>query len=182
MLKIEKTPNQNVWFTSDSHFGHANIVKYCSRPFKNVNNMDHCLINNWNSVVKDNDLVIHLGDFSFQSGNYLPHLKGNILLVKGNHDNKMYDPLFYNVVKQLSVEIGEYKCFLRHRPVFPDDERNLPDQANRERIKLMSHDVVICGHVHDKWKTNGKNINVGVDVWDQKLIHIDELIEFIKGL
>jgi len=103
-------------------------------------------------------------------------------LVKGNHDNKMYDPLFYNVVKQLSVEIGEYKCFLRHRPVFPDDERNLPDQANRERIKLMSHDVVICGHVHDKWKTNGKNINVGVDVWDQKLIHIDELIEFIKGL
>jgi len=126
MLKIEKTPDQDVWVCSDHHLGHTNVIKYCSRPFKNVNHMDHCLINNWNAVVKDNDLVIHLGDLSFVSGNYLHHLNGKILLVKGNHDNKMYDPLFYNVVKHLSVEIGGYKCFLRHRPVFPDDKRVLP--------------------------------------------------------
>lgn len=182
MLKIKNTPEQNIWITSDTHLGHKNIIVYCHRGYKNVNHMDHCLINNWNSVVKDNDLVIHLGDLSFVSGNYLPHLKGNILLVKGNHDNKMYDPLFYNVVKHLSVEIGGYKCFLRHRPVLPNDDRNLPEQTSRENLILMRYDFVICGHVHNSWKTNGKNINVGVDVWDQKLIHIDELIEFIKGL
>ena len=55
----------NMFFTSDTHWGHANSIKYCNRPFIDVVEMDEQLIDNWNSVVKANDEVWQLGDFSF---------------------------------------------------------------------------------------------------------------------
>lgn len=54
-----------IWFTSDTHFGHNNIMKFCQRPWKTVEEMDNALIQNWNSVVGENDIVFHLGDFAF---------------------------------------------------------------------------------------------------------------------
>lgn len=82
----------NYWFTADTHFGHANIIKYCSRPFKDSVEMNETLINNWNSVVGEKDLVFHLGDFCFGKEDYDPfdryfkRLKGLIIFIKGNHD------------------------------------------------------------------------------------------------
>lgn len=55
---------QQVWFTSDTHFGHANIVKYSGRPFEDVYEMNAALVRNWNETVKPGDLVYHLGDFA----------------------------------------------------------------------------------------------------------------------
>ena len=55
----------DIWFTSDSHFGHRNIITYSSRPFSSVEEMDETLIQNWNSVVKPNDLIFNLGDVFF---------------------------------------------------------------------------------------------------------------------
>lgn len=80
------------WFlTSDTHFNHANIIRYCSRPFSNVSEMNEALIENWNSVVKPNSSVIHCGDFAFagrsdQVTNILKKLHGHIHLIIGNHD------------------------------------------------------------------------------------------------
>lgn len=54
-----------IWFTSDTHFGHENIIRYCDRPFENVAHMDRELIASWNQCVCDNDTVYHLGDFTF---------------------------------------------------------------------------------------------------------------------
>ena len=54
----------NTWLISDTHFDHANIIKYCNRPFKDVDEMNNTIWQNWNSVVDADDIVYHLGDFA----------------------------------------------------------------------------------------------------------------------
>ena len=85
------------WFTGDQHFDHTNkhggIIEYCNRPFKDVEEMNQALIDNWNSVVHGRDTVVIIGDVCLHSDpelvryRFLRHLKGNIILVKGNHDH-----------------------------------------------------------------------------------------------
>jgi len=80
-----------IYFTSDTHFDHENIIKYCNRPFKDVNHMNESMIENWNNTVNDTDTVMHLGDFSFKSDKFINRLNGNITLIKGNHDKNRFD-------------------------------------------------------------------------------------------
>jgi len=78
------------FYTSDTHFNHANIIKYCNRPFNTVEAMNEALIRNWNEKVGPNDSVYHLGDVSFgtpdQCRDILKRLNGKIYLIKGNHE------------------------------------------------------------------------------------------------
>lgn len=81
----------NTFFTADTHFGHANIIKYCKRPFANIVDMNNTIIDNWNRVVGEHDLIYHLGDFCFgREGftfeSFRERLKGTIVFIKGNHD------------------------------------------------------------------------------------------------
>ena len=80
----------NIFFTSDTHFGHENIIYFCKRPFKSVEEMDEALIKNWNSVVGKNYIVYVVGDFALcgkqkiiEIGN---RLNGHKRLILGNHD------------------------------------------------------------------------------------------------
>lgn len=81
------------FFTSDLHFGHANVIKYCNRPFKSASEMNEALINNWNSVVGPNDTVYILGDVFFcqppEAIEILSRLNGRKHLVYGNHDKQI---------------------------------------------------------------------------------------------
>src|SRR4051812_25435002 len=81
---------EQIFFTSDHHFGHANIIRYSERPFADVEEMNESLITNWNAVVGENDVVYHLGDIFMTP---LPaakairrQLNGRIRLIRGNHD------------------------------------------------------------------------------------------------
>lgn len=80
----------HIFFTSDTHFHHANIIKLSHRPFKDVHDMNEQLIANWNKVVTDKDTVFHLGDFAFGGNDawdsILSQLNGKIYLILGNHE------------------------------------------------------------------------------------------------
>ena len=79
-----------IYFTSDHHFGHTNIIKFSDRPFESVEEMDEELIKRWNSKISKNDHVYHLGDFglckSYRMKDILDQLNGKIYLIRGNHE------------------------------------------------------------------------------------------------
>lgn len=154
------TSGPRTWFTSDTHFGHAKIVKYCDRPFADVDEMNRTIIERWNALVEPEDTVYHLGDFFLckkeQAIAIRKALKGKITLVLGNHDrfsNGWYKSAggMTAVVKEAFInkdENGLADVYLSHIPIA---ERKAP--------------IHLCGHVHEKWKRRGDTINVGVDQW-----------------
>jgi len=85
--------SENVWHVSDTHFGHARILQWMNgnRPWSSVAEMDEALIERWNSVVGEDDWVVHYGDFSYHNQEntkaLLSRLKGKIVLIFGNHDD-----------------------------------------------------------------------------------------------
>lgn len=85
----------NVWLTSDCHWFHTNVLKYCNRPFSDVLEMNERLIEQHNKVVKPNDIVYNLGDFSFQkikdAVSILKKLNGRHRFIRGNHDQWLED-------------------------------------------------------------------------------------------
>lgn len=154
-FKCSSASDGNVWFISDTHFGHANIVKYCNRPWNSgkdaagniivtsddVKAMNEDMVKRWNSVVSDNDIVWHLGDFSFggkeTAEQVFPRLKGKINLVMGNHDHykiKWYYDLGFHRVYDRKVIINDY-VILSHAPLMFLNE-NTPFYN-------------VFGHVHD---------------------------------
>lgn len=78
---------QRIWFTGDTHFGHANVIEHAGRPFASVEEMDEALIENWNATVHPRDQIFHVGDFAWRDATrYRDRLHGNIHLIVGNHD------------------------------------------------------------------------------------------------
>ena len=119
-----KFDGDKVFFTSDTHFYHSNIINFCGRPFKNVEVMNETLIANWNSVVGPDDIIFHLGDFclggSAEWANILNRLNGKIYLIVGNHDlkniRKGYYKRFEDVVMQMHIEVDKQRIYLNHCP------------------------------------------------------------------
>ena len=90
-FRITTTEDQRVFLTSDTHFGHENIIRYCGRPFANADEMDAEMIRRWNLTVRPGDVVLHLGDFAYKTrrgiSEVLAQLNGIKYLVQGNHDD-----------------------------------------------------------------------------------------------
>ena len=122
-------PNgDNIWFTSDTHFSHENIIKFCRRPFSNVEEMDNTIIENWNKTIPQDGLVFHLGDFAWGGApiwrNIREKLNGKIILITGNHDWKNGPQsmdamlkLFERVAQQMYIRIGDRCMILNHCPL-----------------------------------------------------------------
>jgi calcineurin-like phosphoesterase family protein len=107
------------FFTSDTHFSHKNVIKYCNRPFSTIEEMNARLITNWNSKIGVGDTVYHLGDFSFgdleSAQNIFDQLNGNIHLIKGNHDQKSVHIRGWKSINDyLELKIGKQFIVLSH--------------------------------------------------------------------
>jgi calcineurin-like phosphoesterase family protein len=176
-----------IYFTADSHFNHSNIINTCGRPFKNVEQMNKTLIQNWNSYITDRDHVYILGDLVFkgtgiEANEIIKKLNGKKYLIKGNHDKFIEDNSFnkdnFEWIKDYYVLAYEkMKFILFHYPIF-------------EWEGYFGDAIHLYGHVHN----NGKNyeqkkrlevlgkraINVGVDVNNYYPISIQTIIKMVK--
>jgi calcineurin-like phosphoesterase family protein len=171
-------PAKDVFFTSDTHFGHANIIKYANRPFNNIEEHDQALVDNWNAVVPEKGAqVFHLGDFLFKASlrHLMDQLNGQIHLIQGNHDKR----LFKGGGRDLFASLSPYK----EVKVQPPDE-----DAQPQMIVLCHYAFEVWnkshygswhlhGHSHGTLPTgNGKcRVDAGVDVWDYKPITFEQL-------
>lgn len=117
-----KLDGRNVFFTSDTHFYHTNIIEFCKRPFMDIDDMNETLIANWNKAVGTDDIVFHLGDSclggSAKWNRPLDRLNGKICLILGNHDlrnfRKSYAERFESVAMQMNIEVDNQKICLNH--------------------------------------------------------------------
>ena len=132
------------YYISDLHFGHNNIISFDGRPFEDVDEMEEVLVNNWNSVVTNEDHVYHLGDFCWGKTDewirILKRLNGNIHIIKGNHDLKGYS----SQLKKLLAEVTDYKeiedngrkLILCHYPIL------------FYKGDYLDNVFMLCGHLH----------------------------------
>lgn len=176
-----------IFFTSDTHFGHKNIIEYCNRPWSTVEEMNEGMVERWNSKVSAEDTVYHLGDFAMgpkENLGWRQRLNGHVILIKGNHDRDK------EVLKEYGFEVHK-----RKRLYLPEEDKiimmthipiHVPDPMGRsgrtyspnltQKIDVDSYDYILCGHVHNQWRRRGKTINVGVDVSDFYPLTIQELL------
>lgn len=115
-----------IYFTADQHFGHANIIKHCNRPFATVEEMDEYLLAQWNNCVGESDTVYILGDLFFRNAvsanEYLNRLHGKKHLIKGNHDKDWMkkadlEKHFASISSMLEISDGSHKITLCHYPM-----------------------------------------------------------------
>ena len=157
-----------IYYTSDLHFGHTNIIRYENRPYKDVEEMTVGLVNNWNKVVKQNDDVYVLGDFAFKCGklsvddinSIVKSLNGKKHLIIGNHDlwinsvdfkSKLWEEVTY----YKEIKDNGYDVVLMHYPL---------ESWNKGEYGTIH----LHGHLHSNpTKINIKNrYNVGCDNWN----------------
>lgn len=172
----------NIWFISDHHFGHSNILTFKDtnnnliRPgFENVHHMNEHMIEKWNSVVKPGDKVYHCGDFCFTDNavKYVSRLHGKKRLILGNHDdikkNRLYD--CFEKIQAWRV-FKEYNFVVTHIPIHPGSFRG------------MAYNI--HGHLHGNEVMTEKNMvdkryyNVSVERLNYTPIHLEELIKRLK--
>lgn len=147
----------NTFFISDTHFSHKSILNFEARPYSSIEEMDEAMIQNWNSTVRDDSVIYHLGDFCLSNQErhieIIKQLKGKIMLIKGNHD-------YSNTMKKLRpylhgyYEVGHYLKFnkrqfwLTHFPM---------------EIGLRPRKFSVSGHIHSHPNKHINQLNVGVD-------------------
>lgn len=176
-----------ILYIADLHLGHNNIIKHCNRPFKDADEMDAVLIQNWNNTVRNDDEVYILGDVCYTKGSistidYLKKLNGRKYIIIGNHD---YDIIHNRKGNQYPEAIGVF---------------NYLEVKDNGRKVVMSHypmvewngffrgSIHLFGHIHNNQENNTYKIisklenayNVGADILDFTPRTLDEVIEYNK--
>lgn len=198
-INITIAPDQHIYFTSDLHFGHRNVIRFCDRPFADEKEMAQCLIKNWNDVVKPNDFIFNLGDTFWFNDRHsckkaVQKLHGKKYFILGNHcTDRQYelidDPDFHicSDIVHLFIrgqegdprfkDVKVYEIVLCHYPL----------------VTWSHSDAKNCyhffGHIHSRkdqpmsefgqpiYIKEGKMLDVGVDRHDYKPIDLFDAIK-----
>jgi calcineurin-like phosphoesterase family protein len=171
-----------MWFTSDEHYSHENIIKYCDRPFDSVTEMNEAMIANHNLKVGDDDIVYHLGDLHFGkwrdfAANIAPRLRGaKHFLILGNHDPSIHAVM--GTLKKWSfafrifeVNLGGVPFTLSHYPL--------------ESWHASFHGgMQLFGHVHGQipFDPRKRRMDVGVDCNDFTPVLLDDIIDKLSAV
>jgi len=172
----------NIFFTSDWHIGHKNVLEYDGRPFKDIHEMADSLVKKYNATVGEGDVCYFLGDFSFAKADYakaiVKQLNGTKVFILGNHD-KSHDAMkklgFDVVMNGATMYIQNELVTMSHFP--------LKDAiyVSKDKYSMPNFDQFhLHGHTHSKKKYNGKQMHVGVTAWDYKPVSISEVESFIS--
>lgn len=169
-----------IYFTSDLHFGHKNILRLCRRPFSSIEEMDQILIDNWNKKVHRDDTVYIMGDLMFRSEKtaeyYLDQLKGKKHLFIGNHDGRWMKTVdlshyFESISMMGTFSDGQHKIIGCHYPMmtWPGAGKN---------------GYMVFGHIHANtdapyWSMIASSpllLNAGVDINGFSPVSFDEMV------
>jgi len=177
----------NIWFTSDTHFSHANIAgseisRWSSgyRIFKSIDDMNNTIIDSINKYVKEGDILYHLGDWCFGGHYKTPQYRKlinckTIHIIRGNHDKNidLYKDSFTSINNVLNIQHGRNKFFLSHYS---------------HRIWEGHHKGImhLYGHSHGTIPDFNKSMDVGVDVsyrmfGEFRPFHINEILQIMDA-
>lgn len=162
------------FFTADEHYGHSNIIRFCSRPFVNIGEMNDEIIRRHNELVTINDTVIHAGDFTLSTVKYaesiLVRLNGNHIFVRGSHDKFLKNSFLKNseIKEILELTIEKQPIIVCHYSM---------------RVWPRSHynSWQVYGHSHGRLHPEGKQWDVGVDNNNFYPISFEKLSEIMAN-
>lgn len=189
-----------VFVVSDTHFGHANIIRYCNRPFADADEMDRQLVAKWNQTVPRDATVWHLGDVTTKPEKLaarMNQLNGRKILIAGNHDQP--HPISVHKKGRLPEELAGYarayreagfeavhlcgaftlpnfgRVFVTHYPY--------SDRPDWLRVRLPDDGItpLLHGHVHDKWRFKGRMLNLGVEVQGYRPMSLREIRDTLRA-
>lgn len=172
--------------TSDLHLSHANVIRFDNRPFKDVTEMNEALVRNWNEVVRDEDNIYCIGDFSFggaeETEKYLRRLNGHKHLILGNHDmdaNYNIKPKLEQVFKKYFETIAHLKSVTYKGYMFDMCHYPIEEWHWQHKGKIMLH-----GHSHNTAQYNAKQqyrrYDVGVRANNYYPVSLDQIISIVK--
>jgi calcineurin-like phosphoesterase family protein len=170
----------NYFFTSDTHLSHHRIIGYSNRPFKTVEQMDKAIIERWNTVIRPEDQIYHLGDVAFEKDekklrHLLSQLNGHKHLVWGNHDKELHKG-------QKWKQFFESASDIKHLYVPLDDGSEqlfvLCHYAMRIWNKSHYGAIHLYGHSHGTLPDDptARSCDVGVDCWNFTPVSVPEIL------
>jgi len=169
-MKYKVGRNRNVFFTSDEHYGHRNVIRFCRRPYEDVDEMDEDFISKFNETVPKDGLTFHGGDFCLWSKTsevyrkYVSRLNGNHVFLMGSHDrwlnNKTSHEIIEIIIDKQPIVICHYAMRVWHRSHY--------------------NSWLLYGHSHGNLPPEGKSWDIGVDTNGYRPLSFDELRDIMN--
>lgn len=182
-----------LFFTSDHHFGHHNIIGYTGRPFLDVDRMREWFVEQWNFEIGAEDEVWVLGDFALgrlaESLTVTSRLNGIKKLLPGNHDRcwpghkkaarerqRYLDVGFDEILDgDQTMTIAGQNVKISHFPYRWTGDHEGIDERYAEHKPVDEGGWLLHGHVHERWRIRGRQINVGVDAWAGHPLRLEQV-------